>query len=295
MIVQAFVDDSGSEPQAPYFVLGGFLAPFVNWLSFADEWQAELDRQPKLDYFKMNEAVALGGQFSPRRGWNEKKRDERVARFVSLIKKYASARLSAAVRREDFEQYITSIATPHRQLSTDSPYFTLFTRLLFECAEIMQHNAPNDSCRFILDEQVGYDSELILAWPEIKELASKHPRFNLTCIDAVPRFESELKFKPLQAADLCAWQIRNQYVRNNASPILASLSSIPSRDILLGEKELTESRQNLLLIQERLRKSEVPLVHAANTVKERAKQRKQGRRSLAKERALASAASDEQP
>src|SRR6266851_757494 len=70
MPFQAYIDDSGSEPQSPVFVLGGFIAPHEKWASFSEEWQAALDQDPKLEYFKMTEAAHLGGQFSRRRGWD---------------------------------------------------------------------------------------------------------------------------------------------------------------------------------------------------------------------------------
>ena len=54
---QAVVDDSGSEPTKPHFILAGFVAPAANWAALADEWQAGLDETPKLEYFKMTEAA----------------------------------------------------------------------------------------------------------------------------------------------------------------------------------------------------------------------------------------------
>jgi hypothetical protein len=44
MGLQAYVDDSGNEPQSAFFVLGGFIAWSDQWGLFADEWKAALHR-----------------------------------------------------------------------------------------------------------------------------------------------------------------------------------------------------------------------------------------------------------
>jgi hypothetical protein len=121
MVLQIFVDDSGSEPQAPYFVLGGFVAPpLPNWFDFSNEWQAVLDQAPKLEYFKMNEAATFTGQFERQRGWNEKNRDARVIDLAYLVRRFANLRISVAIRNVDFNTYIKSMAFPNRQLISDS-------------------------------------------------------------------------------------------------------------------------------------------------------------------------------
>jgi hypothetical protein len=38
MVLQAFIDDSGSEPQDPVFVLGGFVSQAADWARFSGEW-----------------------------------------------------------------------------------------------------------------------------------------------------------------------------------------------------------------------------------------------------------------
>jgi hypothetical protein len=89
---QCCIDDSGSEPSKPHFILAGFAAPAAQWAAFADEWQAALDEPPKLDYFKMKEAAKLQDQFAKKRGWDELKRDDRLITVTRIINKYVMAR-----------------------------------------------------------------------------------------------------------------------------------------------------------------------------------------------------------
>ena len=63
MILQAFVDDSGSEPQSFAFILAGFVARPLQWATFTVEWERTLHRPPRLEYFKNNESMGLKDQF----------------------------------------------------------------------------------------------------------------------------------------------------------------------------------------------------------------------------------------
>src|ERR1700730_1812044 len=130
MVFQVFIDDSGSEPQSPIFVLAGFIASHEKWATFSVDWQAELDKSPKLDYFKMNEAAALRGQFSREKGWSERKRDARVLSFASIARQHAAVRAEATMRHDHFERYVRGIPAIARRLAVDHPYVMLFSQTI---------------------------------------------------------------------------------------------------------------------------------------------------------------------
>jgi hypothetical protein len=67
-MLQGYMDDSGSEPKGQLFLISGFILETEQWERFSDEWQFQLHRDPRIDYFKMHEAVARVGQFE---GWNK--------------------------------------------------------------------------------------------------------------------------------------------------------------------------------------------------------------------------------
>jgi len=74
LILQAAIDDSGKGGK-PVFVLAGFVLNVYKWIVFADQWKAILDIPPKIEYFKMNEALQYTGQFT---NFSTTMRDERV-------------------------------------------------------------------------------------------------------------------------------------------------------------------------------------------------------------------------
>ena len=75
MVLQAYVDESGSENEHPALIMSGYIASAEKWAAFSDEWDSALRMKPSLESFKMNDAVRLRGHF---RHWDPKVRDERL-------------------------------------------------------------------------------------------------------------------------------------------------------------------------------------------------------------------------
>lgn len=123
---QAVIDDSASQPNPKYFVLAGFVSSVARWAEFSDEWQVALDLEPKLAYFKMNEANLLVGEFSRDRGWTEALRDDRLITLIRIIKNHVLLRLHASIKFADFEKYIAAVEVPERKSVSDHPYTYLF-------------------------------------------------------------------------------------------------------------------------------------------------------------------------
>jgi hypothetical protein len=115
-------------------MISGFVSSATLWADFSNAWQAALDMEPTLEYFKMSEANGLVGQFSRDRGWTEILRDVRVAKLVQIIKDHAIIRLHASIKRADYEENISSIAVPQRELIHDKPYTYLFIKLIIAMA-----------------------------------------------------------------------------------------------------------------------------------------------------------------
>lgn len=266
MVFQTFIDDSGSEPQSPIFVLAGFIAPHVNWARFSDDWQTELDKSPKLDYFKMTEAAGLGGQFSRRRGWNEAIRDIRVMNFANIVLKHAAIRVEFTMRHDDFGRYISSIPAVQRSLYIDHPYVMLAFHAIMIVAAHQDMFGIIKPCDFIFDEQTGFSDEMLRLWPKFKASLGRSTTSDLAkFIGSHPIFRSEVDFLPLQAADLCAWQLRNHYMENHRignqtieippNRVFAALRRMPSIYWHYDRRQLNRANARLLKIGERFREA----------------------------------------
>jgi hypothetical protein len=51
----AYVDDSGSDPSSPTYVLGGLVHLADAWEGFSVDWKHVLDSPPPIEYFKGSE------------------------------------------------------------------------------------------------------------------------------------------------------------------------------------------------------------------------------------------------
>jgi Protein of unknown function (DUF3800) len=283
---QACIDDSGSEPTKPHFILAGFVAPASGWAALSTEWQAALDESPKLEYFKMNEAILLIKQFDKKKGWDEAKRDDRLITFTRIIRKHAKIRIHAKMKNADFDKYIKSIPVPNRKLVSDSPYILLFTQIILAMAVRGDIYGVNEPCDFMFDEQVGFSEAIQHYWPMFKETVKNSSKSDLPAfVGDLPIFRDEKRFLPLQAADLYAWQMRNYFAQNQrlivpVNRFLGQLVQIPMIERNYEEDEIVRLRDYLIEIGRRFAKANpnTPLVHIAKSAKARKMARRKSRR-----------------
>jgi hypothetical protein len=292
MVFQVFIDDSGSEPQSPIFVLAGFIASHDNWARFADDWQTELDRYPKLDYFKMSEAGWLRGQFSTERGWTESLRDNRVMDFANIVLKHAAIRVETTMRHDDFAHYLSSIPAVRRSLYIDHPYSMLLFQAIMTVAAHQDRFGIIEPCDFVFDEQTGFSDEVNRVWSRFKASLDKSTTSDLAkFVGSRPIFRSEMEFLPLQAVDLCAWQLRNHYVENHrienqtiAIPpnrVFAALRRMPSIYRHYDERQFKRLNARLLKIGERFKETnpDTTLLTLSSNRAERRKARRKARKN----------------
>jgi hypothetical protein len=57
----------------------------------------------------MSEAAWFGGQFSRQKGWDERKRDDRLITLTRIIRKYVKLRVSVCIRHDLFQKYMLSV------------------------------------------------------------------------------------------------------------------------------------------------------------------------------------------
>ncbi len=245
----SYADDSGSDPQSHTFVLAGFIADAGRWVAFTKDWQIALDGPPKLDYFKMTEAVHLGGQFDKKRGWTNTKRDQKLAELIGIIKRHLRLAAYVSMRNVDFKAFVAANPLPGRRLATDHPYLFLFTQYILMLCEHGKQVSSQATFDFVFDEQQGFDVEATLWWPELKKIAEQQRLKSY--LHSVPVFRNEKQFLPLQAADLLAWTRRNHLERNKllyAPPtkVFQALNSIYTISVEVSQPDMRWIGERLL-------------------------------------------------
>lgn len=217
VFLRGFFDDSGSNANEPYCVLGGLVAPVEAWLTFADEWRNALNGPPKLDYFKMNEAHRLKGQFE---GWDEPERDDRVLKLAEIAAKHASLTVGVLISRPVWEgamarfRKLSPLSDQQFPFSLD-PYFILFYELATVISEVRRQIQWGEDCDYVFDNQGALGDRTAGFWGTFLDGASDNVR---QYAGQKPTHADDKIMTPLQAADLYAWQVRRWIVEGDREP-----------------------------------------------------------------------------
>ncbi len=219
MVLQGFIDDSGSEPSEPMFILAGFVSHVERWERFSDKWRERLDKRPSIAYFKMQEANSLKGQFL---GWDERDRDLKAGQLIQIIRDYVAIRVSCSVKWNDYRGTLKGRVRPR---TNDHPYFFLFYRIIANVIRFQMENNVPEPVDFVFDQQ-GKIGRRALSWYDWT-LNNRSPRLRRYFGDP-PIFRDDKKVLALQAADTLAWQIRRHSAddRNNQNEDRSALESL---------------------------------------------------------------------
>ena len=200
MILQAYIDESGSRNQDNCLVLAGFISPAQEWAAFSDEWQACLDATPSLRYFKMREAANNpSGAF---KNWKRDDVREKVRELIEIIKRHAKIAIYCATPIHMFDEVLAPIPGP-----LANPYCHSFGAILAGVGwEAVDQKA--ERVELIFDEQDKYASLIKNVYPTL--MRRFDPELSRV-LPEEPMFRSDTHFLPIQAADMLAWLFRNAF------------------------------------------------------------------------------------
>jgi hypothetical protein len=212
VMLQGFLDDSGSSSNDPVFVVGGFISSVVKWEAFSDAWTEALKRDPPIDYFKASEARNREGQF--KHGWNRPLIEQRIFELTEVACEHAQFRVHCFMRRSHFEQFSKLVAgsVPGQFLRNfQNPYFLCVYGTAIAVALHKKKNGITDPVEYVLDEHGTIGDIAVSAWHLARDAIGQDVT---DLIESPPAFRNDKKVKPLQAADLYAWNIHDMLVYN---------------------------------------------------------------------------------
>ena len=166
MILQAYVDDSGSGKREPFFALGGFISTYENWARLADAWENALRSSPAIPYFKMSNAYAKRGVFE---GWERKDIDAKISVLTGIIQSYVMVRISSSVDRRAYDRYLAGKSPPE----IDDPYFLCFYQLIYAVLVHQRRYKWDTQIDWIFDEQDKLGKATVAEFKQFKAMA--HP------------------------------------------------------------------------------------------------------------------------
>jgi hypothetical protein len=187
------------------------------WAIFADKWQDELNRKPRLAFVHAKEAYALKGQFS---GWSCEERDKRLLKFVSIIQEHVSHGQVFLLNHYDFARF-REIVVKHPAMHTagekrlfKNPYFLGFLVVLgnelFKHGKHTLNSGTKELIEIVFDEDIDNKKRLELGFSYFVESVRKgnYPQLLDLLVNKQAEFRDDKHFLPLQAADLLAWHVR---------------------------------------------------------------------------------------
>jgi hypothetical protein len=227
LMMQAYIDDSGTKGTHPIFTLAGFIGPAEKWAALSNSWREYLKASPSIDYLKMKEAAKLDGEFNR---WEPKDRNDKLHGFIDIIKRHAPQKaIHVTIDLKDFERHMA----PNLYQPMSSPYFVGAHAILAGIGhEILDSGAPLEEPEIFFDEQLIFGPRLKMWYPLIKAAMKERKDYDLGRLyTALPNdlmFRDDKIFVPLQAADVLAWLVRMGYtgVPNEFEWIVDELSPL---------------------------------------------------------------------
>jgi hypothetical protein len=214
MVLQAFIDDSYDKDGA--YVLAGHVASAEAWASFAAEWAALLPRwgvqRPDGRYhFKMSEMALLPERMA------------RVAAFYRVLERHVVLSLSARINIGDLHRAKKRIVVPWTEVDwglLGTPFGVAY-RVLMDGFHYRRNTygalfpSPENKVDFYFDNQ-SEKGQVIECWDRYLR---NRPEQYRGLYGAIPRFEDDCDFLPLQAADLWAWWCRKWHAEGHPEKI----------------------------------------------------------------------------
>lgn len=201
MAVTAYIDDSGSDPTARLYVLGGVALPAAWWTnSFIEAWQGVLDSDPSIAYFKASEVWDY--KKGPFRDFTSSQREKKVDTLSEVLCELHPLAISCSVSWEIFEEFKGHYQLP--ALCRD-PYFFLFYALISLIIRISQRHANPTPVDFIFDDQNEVWDRVKSWYPQFKKWL---PTEMVSYLGEDPQRDNDKTCLPLQAADMFAWYER---------------------------------------------------------------------------------------
>lgn len=274
-MIQAFADESGGKGQGEIFVFSALISDAELWARFADHWQACLDEEPKIKYFKMDEAAGLNGQF---RLFNKHQRDAKLKKLCRIICQCHPVEFCFAFDLKDFAEYWS----PKVDRPLSEPYFLPFQMTVVGVAyQLLDMDLVSEPFEMFFDENAIFGPRAKAWYPIIRESQVEQVK---RIMPVEPLFRSDLDALPLQGADLTAWMQRNHnerglgefdWLKEELRPMAFSPLSV-----IIGKEwieRITKSNQPSAITEELLRAYQETFGHKWPPKTKAERKRHQGR------------------
>jgi len=199
-VLTAYIDESGTHTQSPIMGLGGFVSDTGRWESFERRWQNFLD-WAGIPFFHMTDFENRKQIYE---GWSDEKRLTAIKRICKIIRQSALFGFQSAIVKRDYE----ALSDSDRRLIGDE-----YTLCANQCgqfvAEWQRKTGRDEPVAYVFEAGAPGANILHRVFTNTLNNEKLRKKFQLLSI----RFERKHDFKPLQAADIMAYEAPKQTAR----------------------------------------------------------------------------------
>jgi hypothetical protein len=200
---EVYFDDSGTHPQSEIAIAACYISTKRLWDEYVNEWNYVLAEEQCGEAFHMTEFVAKPEHgHKPYCDWDNTKKDRVYARLAKIINDNKRVGIASAVPKKAYDAVPERIRNYHGH-----EHYTFAVRMcLMRIAEWREKCGITLPMQYVFSWEMGRKrKEIESIWENMHESWQK--RFGIEP-DGIS-FQHHEHFKPLQAADILAWQMNN--------------------------------------------------------------------------------------
>jgi hypothetical protein len=207
VMLRAFFDESGTDPNGPAFIMGGFLSKAEEWDKAADAWDECLKESPTINAFHHAEAHGLYGNFG---GW---RRDDADAKVLRLAKTIAMFDLQGFVTALSHSWFVPRDKRASKGMFGSRIYDHAFLKIVSGVTAYVERTVSGDDKVDFIFERRPELRQCIPVYEELKNVIK--PEWIGRAGSCIP--DDDENSVALQMADLLSWEFLQVTDRNHQS------------------------------------------------------------------------------
>lgn len=240
---EVYSDDSGTHPNSEIAIAACYIASKKQWDKFSKDWTA-FCQEEGLPFFHMAEFMAKPeAGHKPYCDWDNDKKNRVWDRVVKIINRRAAFGIAVGVPKESFNR----LAPDHFKAEYAGDNYTYAVKtMLGVIRDWRAEQGLELPMQYVFDRGSSGQEQIEHVW----NVGERFPLVARQCGFAPDGygFQDKKIFKPLQAADILAWQWQNHlrksvfggHPERNTHPNFDKLRKIPMRLGFYSEQQMAE-------------------------------------------------------
>ena len=206
--LEVYFDDSGTDAGTPVAVAACYVAQKTQWDEFVRNWD-QVMADEGFDMFHMAEFVAKPEMgHKPFCDWSREKKDRVYKKLASIINTRVRKGFAVAVPKKPFDEYVFH---EFKQQYAKNHYVWAVKSVLGFIDNWRQQFSVGVPMQYVFESGSLGEDQVDAVWKEC--LLHKESERKYGIVPNGVMFQDKRHFKPLQAADILAWQTQNHMRR----------------------------------------------------------------------------------